>query len=217
MPRTAKAKDKAQHNRRCATSLEVAQKDSRREAKKQEDLRVSHDAAISAQCNFFNPKHIGSNGKAAVNAEIDAQGINFNNAPYEDSQHDGEAGNTDGIEEDIADGEASDADSIEEDVARPDFFNSKPPPGATCLDSETGHTILCEVRPVDIEIACDDVDEVVEVTGVMRVYLKAVFHHLRSERSGVVSKNVQDKWLIKIFIKNDWWLKASVHSWLICH
>ena len=93
----------------------------KREAKKQEDLRVSHDAAISAQCNFFNPKHIGSNGKAAVNAEIDAQGINFNNAPYEDSQHDGEAGNTDGIEEDIADGEAGNADSIEEDVARPVF------------------------------------------------------------------------------------------------
>ncbi len=58
--------------------------------------------------------------------------------------------------------------------------------------------------------------EVVEVAGVMREYLRAVVQCLHSDISGEAFKNINDQWLLKILQGNDWWLKASSHSRLIC-
>ena len=123
---------------------------------------------------------------------------------------------------------ANNADENEQDVSVRNFFNSNPSEdvqhdgvagnaGADDNDEESLQELnVREVSPPDIEVTYGDVNEVVEVAGRMREYLRDVVQRLRSEISGEAFKNVNDQWLLRILQGNDWWLKASSHSRLIC-
>jgi hypothetical protein len=158
-----------QRKRRCATSSEVKEKASRKEAKMQEELRARCEAGIVAQRNFFYPKSSADSQQNdnANNADENEQHVSmhilFSSNPSEDVQHDGVAGN-------------ADADDNNEELLQ--------------------ELNVCEVSPPDIEVTHGDVHEVVEVAGVMREYLRVVVQHLCSEISDEAFKNVNNQWCL---------------------